>query len=115
MKIKYSSNNSGGRWWLKDEDWLALETAGWKVDWYKDRTDRSFIGEADRFLGALASKAKREGLTMEEAVAEWERITSANSTDIGCPCCGNPHTFTEYDDEGKYVRSGPAVQYFASW
>ncbi len=27
-KIEYSSNNSGGDWWLKDEDWFALEKAG---------------------------------------------------------------------------------------
>lgn len=33
MKIEYSSNNSGGRWWLKDEDWKALEDAGWEVIW----------------------------------------------------------------------------------
>ena len=33
MKVEYSSNNSGGRWWLKDEDWIALEKAGWTVAW----------------------------------------------------------------------------------
>jgi len=33
MKVEYSSNNSGGAWWLKDEDWKALEAAGWKVVW----------------------------------------------------------------------------------
>jgi hypothetical protein len=31
--VKYSSNNSGGSWWLKDADWLALERAGWHVEW----------------------------------------------------------------------------------
>ena len=25
MKIVYSSNNSGGSWWLSDEDWKNLE------------------------------------------------------------------------------------------
>lgn len=33
MKVKYSSNNSGGSWWLSDEDWRALEAAGWQVEW----------------------------------------------------------------------------------
>ena len=33
MYVEYSSNNSGGSWWLKDEDWKALEAAGWKVVW----------------------------------------------------------------------------------
>ena len=33
MLVEYSSNNSGGDWWLKDEHWLALEKAGWLVAW----------------------------------------------------------------------------------
>lgn len=31
--VEYDSNNSGGSWWLKDEDWAALEKAGWYVQW----------------------------------------------------------------------------------
>ena len=33
MKVEYESNNSGGSWWLKDEDWIAMEKAGWDVGW----------------------------------------------------------------------------------
>jgi len=33
MKIQYSSNNSGGSWWLNDNDWINLEKAGWTVIW----------------------------------------------------------------------------------
>lgn len=33
MRVEYSSNNSGGSWWLKDKDWVALEKAGWTVIW----------------------------------------------------------------------------------
>lgn len=33
MLVEYSSNNSGGSWWLKDEQWKALEDAGWDVEW----------------------------------------------------------------------------------
>ena len=33
MKIEYSSNNSGGSWWLTPADWRALEDAGWDVQW----------------------------------------------------------------------------------
>ncbi len=33
MKVEYTTNNSGGEWWLKDKDWIALEKAGWYVDW----------------------------------------------------------------------------------
>lgn len=33
VEVEYSSNNSGGSWWLKDKDWIALEKAGWFVEW----------------------------------------------------------------------------------
>ena len=39
--IKYESNNSGGRWWLSDDDWKRLEDAGWVVHWIHDREDPS--------------------------------------------------------------------------
>ena len=33
MKVEYSSNNSGGSWWLSDDDWRKLEKAGWEIQW----------------------------------------------------------------------------------
>lgn len=32
-RVEYRHNNSGGSWWLKDEDWKSLEDAGWWVEW----------------------------------------------------------------------------------
>lgn len=98
--IKYSSNNSGGSWWLTDQNWLDLEKAGWKVKWVKD--DPYWKGQ-DRFLNALALSATREGLSMKMAVAEFEDITGQDSWDEGCSCCGQPHEFYEIDDYGNYV------------
>ena len=94
--VTYSSNNSGGYWWLKDDDWLALEAAGWKVDWVADNPR---FGTGDRWLGALAMRATREGLTLRESVEEWEEITGQNAADQGCNCCGSPHDF--YDERGN--------------
>jgi len=104
VKVEYDSNNSGGSWWLNDDQWKALEKAGWVVDW-----------KEDRWLGALATRATREGMGLQEAVAEWESVTGESSTDAGCACCGQPHNFTLYDDQGKYVDSGPTTEYSASW
>ena len=116
MKVEYRSNNSGGSWWLEDADWTALEQAGWKIDWAKDQEVMGRLGRKDgRWLGALATSASREGLSLHEAVAEWEKATGKCSTDAGCPCCGQPHNFTLYDDAGKYVDSGPNIEYSASW
>ena len=32
-RVEYNSNNSGGNWWLSDDDWRKLEAAGWTVAW----------------------------------------------------------------------------------
>ena len=98
MRVTYSSNNSGGGWWLTDEDWYALEKAGWVVDWVKDKPSRlSFMSTDGRWLGALATEASREGLSLDAAMTEWETITGENAHDQGCECCGEPHYFRGVD------------------
>lgn len=104
--VEYSSNNSGGYWWLTDEDWRKLEAAGWEVDWYGESTSnfvvRSLTSEG-RFLGALASSARRQALSLEMAIAEWQYITGQDPADEGCNCCGSPHSFYVYDSSGGMV------------
>jgi hypothetical protein len=80
MYVEYTTNNSGGSWWLSEEDWKALEAAGWKVEWR-------------HFLGTSAVRATRQGLKKKEAIDEWKRMTGQNPKDIGCECCGPPHNF----------------------
>ena len=84
--IRYDSNNSGGDWWLTDEDWKNLEKVGWVIDW-----------EKERFLGALARSAVREGLTLDEARAEFEHVVRQDAGNPGCECCGPPHYFYEVE------------------
>lgn len=84
MIIEYSSNNSGGDWWLKDEDWRSLESAGWKVQWLKER-----------WLGAIAISASKEFDSIDAAVDEFESITGQDANEEGGPCCGYPHNFEE--------------------
>lgn len=97
MRVRYSSNNSGGSWWLADDQWKALEAAGWEVEWYKkgalmSRPDKD--GKY-RFLGALASYAYLECESIEEAVESFERITGEDASASGCDCCGQPHYFSQ--------------------
>lgn len=147
MYVEYDSNNSGGRWWLKDKDWKALEKAGWIVEWanldnlYTDegnyvREENGIpklvpIGQGNskypsynkkdekgiyRYLGALAKKAyKPDCNDLKAAVEEWEKVTKQSSTDAGCPCCGQPHYFTLYDDKGKSIDDGPHTEYSCEW
>lgn len=139
MYIEYRHNNSGGKIWLKDEDWKNLEEAGWIVQWVwmqpsKDRKDcgtpilifnkdlpkekiyswnKTTIGEKD--MGTLAWTAYRPNLTLMQAVEEWESVTNKCATDAGCPCCGPPHNFTEYDSDGSYIKDGPDISYTSSF
>lgn len=83
MKIEYTTNNSGGGWWLKDKDWDALSAAGWDVEWYKQP-----------FLGAKATAATKEFETPADAMREFEKLTGSDVCDEGCNCCGAPHSFS---------------------
>lgn len=96
MATRYSTNNSGGSWWLSDDDWRNLAAAGWIVDWVANNPDRYFSG--DRWLGALATSALRPALSEEDAIAEWEQITGQSADDEGCECCGEPHYFSQVDE-----------------
>lgn len=135
MRVTYNSNNSGGNWWLDDDDWLALEAAGWLVQWGGPRfyCDYGFYkppagltkcrkgtlchghqaalsaAEAGsrRCLGALATKATREGLSLKDAIAEWEEATGQDSSALGCSCCGVPHFFGFEGDNGEREYYSP--------
>ncbi len=94
MKVSYSSNNSGGHWWLKDKDWKNLEKAGWTVEWAKDNYyKKTALDSSNRWLGALATAAYKDFPTIKMAIAEWEHVTGQNADDEGCHCCGRPHEF----------------------
>lgn len=109
IKVNYSSNNSGGGWWLNDEDWYALEKAGWDVDWIADEDSKFARPDEDgRWLGALAREASKEFGSMQEAVEEWQSVTGQYAADEGCNCCGPPHNFSGEDENGNYV-SGPEI------
>lgn len=97
VAIEYDSNNSGGEWWLSDQNWKDLEAAGWTVDWVAGKTPGLGGPDKDgRWLGALATTATRTGLTRNEAIEEWERVTGLDAYASGCSCCGSPHYF--YDE-----------------
>lgn len=110
--LEYDSNNSGGDWWLSDDDWKALDAAGWNVHWggrrfytddpaelltpqeASDLKGQPFApDEEGRWLGALAMSCAKAFESPEEGIAEWERITGQDSNAVGCPCCGPPHNF----------------------
>ena len=105
MLVKYSSNNSGGVWWLKDKDWKRLEEEGWKVEWFRDEGEGLTKPDKEgRWLGALATHAEKEFLTIKEALEEFERLTGQDVSEEGCGCCGAPHGFSS--EEGYWSGRG---------
>jgi hypothetical protein len=91
ITLEYSSNNSGGSFWLSDEDWKNLEAAGWKVEWQKAH-----------FLGTLATSASFECETPDEGIASFVAVTGQDPWAEGCNCCGAPHHFSYTDSNGGY-------------
>ncbi len=95
-RVTYSSNNSGGYWWLSDDDWKALEDAGWVVCWAnKDPNLRRYTNSNGRYLDALATSAYYDCWSEDEAKAVFEAVTGQDADDEGCHCCGGPHSFYE--------------------
>jgi hypothetical protein len=109
ITVNYSSNNSGGSWWLEDADWKALEKAGWKVEWCKDKKAPFRADKNGRWLGALATHASLKCKSPEEAINSWKEITKQDPWVEGCNCCGNPHNFSYTDNHGKYYRAETTV------
>jgi len=136
MMIEYSSNISGGRWWLEDKDWKNLKKAGWKVVWaneefvYKDgnhkynkkgfpvtkKVKSPKFGDKDkngdwRWLGALAKRAFKDFPSLKDAMEEFEKITGQDITDEGCNCCGPPHCFETHGENREYASGEGCIRY----
>lgn len=115
--LEYSHNNSGGRWWLSDQNWTELETNGWTVRWFEtDEFYKERVDEDGRWLGALATDASKRFASADEGVREWSSLTGERASDVGCNCCGPPHSFTWKDDDGttKY-GSAEVVETSLGW
>lgn len=70
-----------------------------------------------RWLGALATCAYKVCSEHDfmKVVEEWESVTGKDAGAAGCPCCGNPHSFTLYDSNGRSLKYGPTIKHSASW
>ena len=138
MKVEYSSNNSGGSFWLSDGDWAALEAAGWFVYWggkyfchSRFSSSKCPHGKAEpcgsseacpghrmadsaeeakqhRWLGAIATSAEKEFPSIKDALSEFEKVTGQDVSEEGCNCCGAPHLFSW---DGGYCSGSGCIEY----
>lgn len=106
--FEYSSNNSGGSWWLSKEEWLSLEKAGWVVKWgdgdfiwkngsyVRDENGiPTFEVNDNLWLGAHAKYAFLLAETEEEAIESFNKHSGNDYYDTGCECCGEPHNISD--------------------
>jgi len=111
--ICYSSNNSGGSWWLDEKDWKALEDVGWRVLWFYEKVaekNGKYLFDKETGLPIIEKidiptcncEPPREAVYMahslEEAIASFENATGQDAYAEGCPCCGRPHDFYVMSD-----------------
>jgi len=113
IPVEYNANNSGGRDWLTDKDWKALQDAGWKLFGFDDfayrdgdyipdkdglpsRKDEVPVDEQDESKPGDGSfdSAYKNFNNIQEAIKEFEELTGQDVTKEGCNCCGAPHNFT---------------------
>jgi hypothetical protein len=94
-RITFSENNSGGCWWLKQEQYANLFKVWWKpgrecYDGTVRGASRIIVLDAIDEDVALAAASKL-------AIMEWEKATGENADEIGCTCCGPPYQFYDWD------------------
>jgi len=101
--VRYRSNVPSA-YSLDDHHWRALEEGGWDVAWFEQRQH-----------GALAMYATLQNASLEIAAASFEKLTTLSTTIPGCPYCGPPHHFQEFDKADQFIDSGPSVSYVCKW
>lgn len=118
--LRYSPNNSGGHWWLDTEAYERLEKTGWTVHWAHEKETawgrgpdvvadvyeyKELLKPVERnkdlnYMGAEAGSCAKAFPNPEMGVQEWQRIVGQSAAEMGCNCCGPPHNFSWYDDNG---------------
>lgn len=98
--VEFSPNNSGGHWWVTNQNFSDLEKSGWIIPWCKDNSDKSFLEKDGTYMGLNARHAYKETNSLASAIEEWEHVTGLDARSLGCPCCGPPHSFTLLNIKG---------------
>lgn len=123
MLVEYSSNNSGGSFWVITKNWKKLEAQGWKLFNYGSfiyKDGDHVIGKdglpkrkgnnpgIDTQFGQYAHYAFKIFNSPQEAITEFQEITGLDVSDEGCNCCGAPHSFSW---DGGYCSGEGCLEY----
>lgn len=89
--IKMRENNSGGSFWLTEQNYKDLFALGWEGEG---------IDPTNRYDGRVLINRV---LSKRMALAQFEDVTGYSPDEEGCECCGQPFYFVEYDDEDNPI------------
>ena len=111
MYVKLDQNNSGGSFWLNDQQFDALLADGWVV---ADQRREATYGRAAQNL-AIDIPVKDPQTAVTVAKIEFGRVTGFDPDDEGCNCCGQPFYFDsvapgDYDYEAIVKAMIPTVE-----
>ena len=99
VRVVFNENNSGGSWWLREEQYQKLFDAGWKPGRWRYGDEGKGYGGAVKIIVLDAVDAKlAERQAYDLAITEWEHLTGENHNEVGCTCCGPPYQFYDWDE-----------------
>ncbi len=89
--VTLSQNNSGGSFWLSNEDFDNLIADGW----VEPEGQTSMFGRVSHDL-TLDVPVADEDAAVTIAKIEFQRVTGQDPDDEGCNCCGPPFYFSTW-------------------
>lgn len=118
-KYTLDENNSGGRWWLTQEDYVKLFEAGWVYERPEPRPegppfhmdyDKPFLSSnKDDTPYGYRKHTSFVADSMKDAVESFEKATGHDFFAEGCNCCGAPFSLSSDTEPHEYL-SGDSVE-----
>ncbi len=110
--VSASSGRRYGETWEEATRPFTPGTSRWDTD--SMGVDETVVAAANTFeealtlrglygdyMEALAVSAVKQGESAAELVEEFERLTGQSASDLGCSCCGPPHSFVWHNEDGS--------------
>jgi hypothetical protein len=87
--VGMDENNSGGYYWLGEDDYKDLIDKGWTRG-----VEKYGYGGTETRVAHKTFEAASEDHAIELAKSEFEVVTGQRADAIGCTCCGRPFYFS---------------------
>jgi hypothetical protein len=89
-KFTYRHNNSGGVDWITPEQWQEFVDNGWTVTLF----GQPFTGGRGSCASLMIETDEGKEVARLIGMQNWYAIAKQDPDEIGCTCCGPPHSFS---------------------